>query len=271
MTHTHTHTHLFNGPLSELPGWADTWKVKKTIWILLKQETVTGSGISWAICKSEPRSRQITTPAPHHSVFYRPDALPAAQPTASATIWLKSDSKMQTYCRYVNTLNDRPRWRGPMAECPANSADLHHRNRRDSRWCCPHAWTTPARCSSTVPAPWPPTPRCLTHTKSNRVTPLVSSTSVYHTGNWWFHTTNRWHTSHGYEMNTHTPHTRFNSLFSGTTQASRYQKPRQHPTTEFFYRPDAPPAGQPAASMHWRPNEYDTKQDAILSCTQRLT
>ena len=30
-------------------------------------------------------SRQITTPAPHHSVFYRPDALPAAQPTASST------------------------------------------------------------------------------------------------------------------------------------------------------------------------------------------
>ena len=26
---------------------------------------------------------QITTPAPHHSVFYRPVALPAAQPTAS--------------------------------------------------------------------------------------------------------------------------------------------------------------------------------------------
>jgi len=27
------------------------------------------SGISWAICKSAPRSRQITMPAPHHSVF----------------------------------------------------------------------------------------------------------------------------------------------------------------------------------------------------------
>jgi len=25
----------------------------------------------------------LTMPAPHHSVFYRPDALPAAQPTAS--------------------------------------------------------------------------------------------------------------------------------------------------------------------------------------------
>ena len=33
--------------------------------------------------KSAPRcSGQITTPAPHHSTFYKPDALPAAQPTA---------------------------------------------------------------------------------------------------------------------------------------------------------------------------------------------
>ena len=30
---------------------------------------MSGSGISWAICKSAPRSRQITTPAPHHSLF----------------------------------------------------------------------------------------------------------------------------------------------------------------------------------------------------------
>ena len=44
---------------------------------------MSGSGISWAICKPAPRSRQITMPAPHRSVFYRPDALPAAQPTAS--------------------------------------------------------------------------------------------------------------------------------------------------------------------------------------------
>jgi len=39
-----------------------------------------GSGISWTICKqSAPRSRQTTTPTPHHSVVYRPDALPNAQ------------------------------------------------------------------------------------------------------------------------------------------------------------------------------------------------
>jgi len=65
-----------------LPGWAGNTKVKP-IWILLKQERVSGSGINWAICKSAPHSRQITLPAPHHSVFYRPDALPAAQPTTS--------------------------------------------------------------------------------------------------------------------------------------------------------------------------------------------
>ena len=58
----------------------------KLIWISQKQGSVNGSGISWAICKSAPRCRQITTPAPHHSAFYRPDALPAAQPTAS-THW----------------------------------------------------------------------------------------------------------------------------------------------------------------------------------------
>ena len=47
---THTHTHPFNDPLSETTQ-------------------VSRYGISWAICKSALRSRQITTPAPHHSVF----------------------------------------------------------------------------------------------------------------------------------------------------------------------------------------------------------
>jgi len=93
--HTHTHTHgartharthtPFNGPLSGTIRSAGNRKVKP-IWILLKQETVSGSGISYAICKSAPRSRQMTMPAPHHSVFYRPDALPAAQPTSSKYI-----------------------------------------------------------------------------------------------------------------------------------------------------------------------------------------
>jgi len=78
-THTYTHTRL-TALCPGQPTSAGTRKVKP-IWILLK--TVSGSGISWAICKSAPSSRQITMPAPHHSVFYRPDALPSFQPTAS--------------------------------------------------------------------------------------------------------------------------------------------------------------------------------------------
>jgi len=43
------------------------------------------------ICKSAPCSREITTPVPHYSVFYRPDALPAAQLTVSKH-WRQSSS-----------------------------------------------------------------------------------------------------------------------------------------------------------------------------------
>ena len=65
-----------------LPGWAGIRK-EKPIWILRRQETVSCSGISWAICMPAPHSRQITTPASHRSVVYWLDALLATQPTVS--------------------------------------------------------------------------------------------------------------------------------------------------------------------------------------------
>ena len=77
----HAYIHPFNGPFPALPGYASTRKVKP-IWILLKQETVSGSGIRWAICKSAPRSRQKTTPAPHHWVFLQAGC-PSCRPTNS--------------------------------------------------------------------------------------------------------------------------------------------------------------------------------------------
>jgi len=40
----------------------------KTNLDFLVQETVSGSGIHWAICKSVTRPRQNTMPTPHHSV-----------------------------------------------------------------------------------------------------------------------------------------------------------------------------------------------------------
>jgi len=103
----YTHTHL-TALCPGLPRWAGTRKVKP-IWILLEQETVSGSGISWAICNSAHRCRQITTPAPHHSVFYRLDALPAAQPTASKH-WRHSHPTGTTTLRPFNGLFSWAPW-----------------------------------------------------------------------------------------------------------------------------------------------------------------
>jgi len=77
---THTNTCL-SALCPGLPRWAGTRKVKP-IWILLKQETVSGSGITLAACKPAVRSTDNHASVPPLS-FYRPDALPAAQPTVS--------------------------------------------------------------------------------------------------------------------------------------------------------------------------------------------
>ena len=87
--HTHTHTRARNARARArltalcpgLPRWVGTRKIKP-IWILLKQETVSGSGISWDICNSAPRSKQITMPAPHHSVGLQAGC-PSCYPTNS--------------------------------------------------------------------------------------------------------------------------------------------------------------------------------------------
>jgi len=85
------HTHTFKGPFSGTTQ-VSRYQKGKPIWILLKQEIVSGNGISWAIGKSAPCSRQITMPAPQYSVFYRPDAIPATQPTAYSVKALKGKS-----------------------------------------------------------------------------------------------------------------------------------------------------------------------------------
>ena len=81
VTILNTHTRL-TALFPVLPRWAGTRKVKP-IWILLKQETVSDSGISCAMCKSAPRSRQITTPAPHHSKVFLQAWCPSCRPTNS--------------------------------------------------------------------------------------------------------------------------------------------------------------------------------------------
>ena len=60
----HTHT-PFNGPFSVTTRVSRYQKGKKPIWILLKQETVSGSGICWAIlqvCTSLQTDNHASTP-----------------------------------------------------------------------------------------------------------------------------------------------------------------------------------------------------------------
>ena len=72
---THTHTRL-TALFPRLPGWAGTRNLKQ-IWIYWSKR-------QWvAVASAGPYASLHLAPAPHHSVFYRPDALPATQPTAS--------------------------------------------------------------------------------------------------------------------------------------------------------------------------------------------
>jgi len=79
---SHIHMHPFNGPLSRATRVSRYQKGKTN----LDFTEARDSEWQWhqlghmQVCIS---LRQITMPAPHHSVFSRPDALPAAQPTAS--------------------------------------------------------------------------------------------------------------------------------------------------------------------------------------------
>jgi len=77
-----THTCMFNGLFSRTTSVSRHQK-GTPFWIL---KWLYGSGISWTICKSfAPHSRQITTPVPHHSIFYGSDALPDTQPQCQST------------------------------------------------------------------------------------------------------------------------------------------------------------------------------------------
>jgi len=96
--------------LTLLVGWQEGHPACKKLsggvlaWLSVRSEVQTCIWPSWCHCHSlsfasvksrffyrltrvcacmHVCSRQITMPAPHHSVFYRPDALAAAQPTAS--------------------------------------------------------------------------------------------------------------------------------------------------------------------------------------------
>jgi len=77
--------------------------IPEPIWILLKQDTVSGSVISWTICKCAPRCRQMTMPAPHHSIFTgRMPFLPPNQQRQSTELVFSGYRNVQITCHVLN-------------------------------------------------------------------------------------------------------------------------------------------------------------------------
>ena len=60
---------------------------------------MSGSGITWAICKSAPRSRHMTTPAPHHCFLQA--GCPSCRPTNSVKA-LKAQTNPEREIIYMN-------------------------------------------------------------------------------------------------------------------------------------------------------------------------
>ena len=71
---------------------------------------MSGNGISWTICKSAPRSRQITMPAPHRSVFLQAGC-PSCRPTNSVKA-LKANALQHQHNinRYRSNLQTVVKW-----------------------------------------------------------------------------------------------------------------------------------------------------------------
>jgi len=82
----HTHTHPFNGPLCWTTQVSRYQKGKTNLDFTEARDSEWHWHQLGCVCKSAPHSRQITMPASHHSVYYRPDALPATQLTVSKHI-----------------------------------------------------------------------------------------------------------------------------------------------------------------------------------------
>ena len=129
-----------------LPRSAGTRKVKP-IWILLKQETVSDSGISWAICTSAPCSKQITMPAPHHSVFLQAGC-PSCRPTNSVkalkatNLIIKNVCEAQTVVESVHSASTRRRSRVEQkSDCGIHEVGL---------WCTARTVSPSGRWTSNV-------------------------------------------------------------------------------------------------------------------------
>jgi len=116
-----THTQPFNGPFSRTT-WVGRYQKDKPFWILLKQEM---TGWQWhqpdhmqIICTSLQSDIHASTSSLH--IFYRPDALPAAQPTPSQH-WL--GIRQSKRCQFMSTMHEHA-FGGRALPGPAGGANV---------------------------------------------------------------------------------------------------------------------------------------------------
>jgi len=83
------HTHPFSSPLSGTTQVSQYQKGKNNLDFTEARETVSGSGISWTIFKSAPRSRQITIQHTYTRLTALCPGLPGSASTRKVkTIWI---------------------------------------------------------------------------------------------------------------------------------------------------------------------------------------
>ena len=99
---------------------------------------MSGSGISWAICKSAPRSRQTTTPAPHQSVFTgRMPYLPPnqqRQSTEGNPLLPPITLLIQLGCCDSISGQIQPKWNDASSNNNNNSTDWLSRQLKQPNW-----------------------------------------------------------------------------------------------------------------------------------------
>ena len=88
-------THTFNGPLSRTTR-VSRYQKGKPIWILPKQETVSGSGISWAIIMQVFTSLQTDNHASTPPLSFLQAGCPSCRPTNSVKA-LKANALTDTF------------------------------------------------------------------------------------------------------------------------------------------------------------------------------
>jgi len=122
----YTHTHPFNGPFSGTT-WVSQYQKDKT-----NQDFTEARNSKWQwhqlghmqVCISFQTDNHASTPP--LSFFYRPDALPAAQPTAKQAINNKLQGSVAAYLRCGGVVNNQTR----MAKCSMRNlrlcCDYHH-------------------------------------------------------------------------------------------------------------------------------------------------